>query len=53
VEGKTDTVFVILEYDWYFTVWLVRRNKAAGGFFGFQKVTQEPAGQEGNLQHDI
>jgi hypothetical protein len=28
-------------------------NKAAGGFFGFQKATSEHAGKEGNLQHDI
>jgi hypothetical protein len=34
-------------------MWLVRSNKAAGGFCGFQKVTSDPAGKEGNLQHDI
>ncbi len=38
-----DTVFVILEYDWYSTMWLVRSNKTAGGFFGFQNVMSEPA----------
>ncbi len=34
-------------------MWLVRSNKAAGGFIGFQKATSEPAGKEENLQHDI
>jgi hypothetical protein len=34
-------------------MWLVRSNKAAGEFFVFQKVRSEPAGKEGNLQHDI
>jgi hypothetical protein len=34
-------------------MWLARSNKAAEGFFGFKKVTSEPAGKEGNLQHDI
>jgi hypothetical protein len=28
------TVFVILEYDWYCIMWLVKSNKDAGGFFG-------------------
>jgi hypothetical protein len=29
---------------------LARSNKAAGGFFGFQKAASEPARKEGNLQ---
>ncbi len=31
---------------------LVRSNKAAGGFFGFQNAMSEPAEKEGNLQND-
>jgi hypothetical protein len=34
-------------------MWWVRSNKAAGGFFGFQKAKSEPSGKEENLQHDI
>jgi hypothetical protein len=42
-----------MECDWYCTGWFVWSNKVAGRFFLFQKATSEPAGKEGNLQHDI
>jgi hypothetical protein len=42
-----------MEFDWCCTGWLLRSNKAASGFFGFQKTTSEPAGKEGSLKHDI
>ncbi len=29
------------------------KQQSCGGFFGFQRATSEPAGKEGNLQHDI
>jgi hypothetical protein len=34
-------------------MWLIRNNKAAGWFFGFQKAMIEPAEKEGNPKHDI
>jgi hypothetical protein len=35
-----NTIVVIMEFDWYCTRPLVcMNNKAAGGFFGFQKAT--------------
>ncbi len=42
-----------MECDLYCTGWLVWSNKVAGRFFLFQKAMSEPAGKEGNLQHDI
>jgi hypothetical protein len=50
---------VVINYTIYFryyidiTMWLIRSNKAAGGFFGFQRVMSEPTGKEGKLQHNI
>jgi hypothetical protein len=38
---------MIMEFDWYCTMWFVRSNKAAGGFLGFQKAWSEHAGKEG------
>jgi hypothetical protein len=34
-----------MEFDWYYTRWLLLSNKAARGFFGFQEAMSEPAGK--------
>jgi hypothetical protein len=42
-----------MEFDWYCTGSSYEVTKLLGAFFGFQKAASEPAGKEGNLQHDI